>query len=219
MAGVTVTAIGDSVMVGAATELAGAIGSAEIDAAIGRQAQDAVKILQQRSAAGALGAAVVIHVGNNGVFTTGQFDAIMQALADKRVVVFVNIKVPRTWEGPNNAVIANNVARYSNAALVDWHGASVNRPELFYEDGIHLRREGVRLYTSLITHELAAHAPTPATPAPVDTPPPPPPPPPSPTETPPPATPTPASTAEPTPPPMGTPAPNGTPAPTPPPSP
>lgn len=169
--GVTVTAIGDSVMVGAAAELAGAIGGAEIDAAIGRQSQDVVRILQQRGASGGLGEAVVIHVGNNGVFTAGQFDSMMQALSDRRVVVFVSVKIPRDWESPNNSVIAHGVARYSNAALVDWHSASVDRPELFWDDGIHLRSAGVQLYTSLITQALAAHAPPP-TPAPTDSPPP-----------------------------------------------
>ena len=210
---VTVTAIGDSVMVGAAAELAGAIGAAEIDAAIGRQAQDVVRILQQRGASGGLGEAVVIHVGNNGVFTTGQFDAMMQALSDRRVVLFVSVKIPRSWEGPNNSVIANGVARYGNAALVDWHSASVNRPELFWEDGIHLRSAGVQLYTSLITQELAAHSPPP-TPAPTDTPPPPVPadtPAPTPLPT---AAPTPAPTSSP--PPTVTPAPSGTPLPAPP---
>ena len=213
--GVTVTALGDSVMVGAAAELAAAIGGAEIDAVIGRQTQDVVRILQQRGASGGLGEAVVIHVGNNGVFTAGQFDAMMQSLSDRRVVVFVSVRVPRNWEGPNNSVIANGVARYSNAALVDWHSASVNRPDLFWEDGIHLRSSGVQLYTSLITQELAAHTPppppapadTPApTPVPTDTPAPPPPPT---------AAPTPAPTSSP--PPAVTPTPSGTPLPTPPP--
>jgi hypothetical protein len=201
-------------MVGAAAELAGAIGGAEIDAAIGRQTQDVVRILQRRGASGGLGEAVVIHVGNNGVFTAGQFDAMMQALSDRRVVVFVSVKIPRSWEGPNNSVIANGVARYNNAALVDWHNASVNRPGLFWEDGIHLRSAGVQLYTSLITQELAAHAPP--TPAPTDTPALIPAPTDAPAPLPPPtAAPTPAPASSP--PPTVTPEPSGTPLPTPPP--
>ena len=159
--GVTVTALGDSVMVGAAPELARAIPGAEVNAEIGRQASAALDMLRQRSAAGGLGDAVVIHVGNNGTFTSGQFDGMMQVLADRRVVIFVTVKVPRPWEGANNGVISSGVGRYRNAALVDWYGASAGRPELFYSDEIHLKPEGVRLYTALITQELAKHPPPP----------------------------------------------------------
>src|SRR5438445_12844249 len=103
--------IGDSVKVGTSPTLAAAIPSADIDAAIGRQAQTALDILQQRRSAQALGDAVIIHIGNNGTFTTNQFDAMMQALADRRVGIFVNLKVPRGWEEPNNQVIADGLYR------------------------------------------------------------------------------------------------------------
>ena len=156
---IAVTVLGDSVMVGAARSLAAAIPRADIDAAIGRQAQDALGIMEQRRRSQALGDAVVIHIGNNGAFTEKQFNAMMANLADRRVVVFVNLKVPRSWEQPNNEVIEIGVRRYDNAALVDWRSATADRPELFQDDGIHLRGQGVQLYTSLITKELAAHPP------------------------------------------------------------
>src|SRR5207247_6667737 len=95
---VAVTVARDSVMVGAAQTLAAAIPGADIDAAIGRQAQTALDILQQRRSAQALGDAVIIHIGNNGTFTSNQFEGMMRALSDRRVVIFVNVKVPRSWE-------------------------------------------------------------------------------------------------------------------------
>jgi peptidoglycan/LPS O-acetylase OafA/YrhL len=161
---IAVTVLGDSVMVGAARNLAAAIPRADIDAAIGRQAASAWAILEQRRSTQTLGDAVVIHIGNNGTFTAKQFNAMMDNLADRRVVIFVNVKVPRSWEEPNNEVIASGVRRYTNAALVDWHGVSVNRPELLQDDGIHLKGVGVQVYTSLITKELAAHPPPPPPP-------------------------------------------------------
>jgi peptidoglycan/LPS O-acetylase OafA/YrhL len=218
VSGAAVSMIGDSVMVGAAPELARAVPGAEVDAAIGRQVSAAIDLL--RSRAGSLGDAVVMHVGNNGTFTSSQFDAIMTVLADRRIVIFVNMKVPRGWEGSNNGVIADGVARYGNTALVDWNGASSGRSELFYDDGIHLRPDGVRLYTSLITQELAKHPAPPPPPA-AETPPPPPgeTPPPPPGETPPPPADTPPPTAPPTPPPTPVPTPPPTPVPTPAPTP
>jgi peptidoglycan/LPS O-acetylase OafA/YrhL/lysophospholipase L1-like esterase len=149
----TVTAIGDSVMVGAAPALAKTVGATdtlEIDARVGRQVDEAIANLRARQAAHQLGDVVVIHVGTNGTFSAEQFDTLMQALAGVHRVVFVNVKVPRTWEGPNNAVIAAGVRRYPNAVLVDWYDASANRPDLFWDDGIHLRPAGAKLYASLI---------------------------------------------------------------------
>jgi len=100
---------------------------------------------------------VIVHVGNNGTITAEQFDEMMGVLAGARRVVFVNVNVPRLWEGPNNAVLADGVRRYPNAVLVDWYAASVDHPEYFVEDGVHLSIEGQRVYADLI----AAHLGTP----------------------------------------------------------
>ena len=65
-------------------------------------------------------------------------------------MVFINVKVPREWEAPNNAVIADGVKRYKNAVLVDWRAASSRRPDVFWSDGMHLRPEGATLYAQLV---------------------------------------------------------------------
>ncbi|MCA1716276.1 MAG: acyltransferase family protein, partial [Actinobacteria bacterium] len=151
-----VTAIGDSVMVGAAGELVRALGNPEIDAEVSRQAPAATEILRKRRAAGQLGDVVVIHIGNNGPFSAEQFDELMRVLEGVRRVVFVNVKVPRHWEQPNNSVLADGVQRYPNAVLVDWHAASAGHPEFFVEDGHHLQIEGQRVYADLIAAHLEA---------------------------------------------------------------
>jgi hypothetical protein len=46
------------------------------------------------------------------------------------------------------------VQRYPNTVLVDLHAASVNHPEFFGEDGIHLTLEGAQAYADLITAYL-----------------------------------------------------------------
>jgi peptidoglycan/LPS O-acetylase OafA/YrhL len=153
---VRVTAIGDSVMLGAATTLAPAIGNIEVDAEVGRQVSTAIDILKAYRDAGRLGDVVVVHMGNNGTFSAGQFDEMMQVLANVRRVVFVNLKEPRDWEGPNNTVIAQGVARYPNTVLVDWHTASVDRPDFFWDDAIHLRPEGAQYYAQLIAAFVGA---------------------------------------------------------------
>ena len=99
--------------------------------------------------AGQLGDVVVVHIGNNSPFSPSQFDEMMELMAGVSRVVFVNLKVPRGWEGPNNAVLAEGVTRYPSAVLADWYSASVDHPE-FFLDGVHLRPEGVQAYAQLM---------------------------------------------------------------------
>ena len=153
----TVSAVGDSVMVGAFEfgDLEGRIPSlTSVNAEVGFQAADAVTVLQQREAAGQLGDEVVVHIGNNGPIRAADIDEMMRIIGEDRRAVFVNVKVPRNWEWRNNRIISDGVGRYPNATLVDWYGASIERPEIFWEDGMHLRPEGAGLYTDLILDAL-----------------------------------------------------------------
>ena len=145
-----VSAIGDSVMLAAAGDLALAISGIEVDAEVGRPVSTAIDILRALYDAGQLGDVVIVHIGNNSPFSPSQFDEMMGLMAGVSKVVFVNLKVPRDWEGPNNAVLAEGVARYPNTVLADWYSASVDHPE-FFLDGVHLRPEGVQAYAQLIT--------------------------------------------------------------------
>ena len=151
----SVSAIGDSVMLGAVGGLQKDIhGLTVVDAEVGLQVYAATDTLRYRRSLGQLGDVVIVHLGNNGTFTKGQFDEIMRVLSGVDRVVFVNVAVPRAWEDPNNQVIAEGVERYPNAVLVDWHSASADRPEIFYKDGYHLRPGGQRLYADLISSYL-----------------------------------------------------------------
>jgi peptidoglycan/LPS O-acetylase OafA/YrhL len=151
----SVSAIGDSVMLGAVGGLQTDIqGLTVVDAEVGLQVYAATDTLRYRRASGQLGDVVIVHLGNNGTFTRGQFDEIMRILSGVDRVIFVNVSVPRAWEEPNNEVIAEGVERYPNAVLVDWHSASADRAEIFYRDGYHLRPEGQRLYADLISSYL-----------------------------------------------------------------
>ena len=151
----SVSAIGDSVMLGAVGGLQKDIqGLTVVDAEVGLQVYAATDILKARRATGQLGEVVIVHLGNNGTFTKEEFDQIMRILSGVDKVVFVNVKVPRTWEEPNNEVIAEGVGRYPNTVLLDWYSASADRPELFYSDGYHLRPKGQRIYGDLVSSYL-----------------------------------------------------------------
>jgi peptidoglycan/LPS O-acetylase OafA/YrhL len=148
----TVTAVGDSVMLGAVGPLQREIPNlAVIDARGSRQPPEAIAVLRQLRAAGKLGNVVVVHIGNNGPFTAEQFDEMMGVLSGAREVLVVNTTVPDGYSwAPNNEVLADGVRRYPNrAVLVDWHAASAGHPGFFW-DGLHLTPRGARAYADLI---------------------------------------------------------------------
>jgi len=154
-AGRTVTAVGDSVMLGAMRALQQLGPNVTVDAAVNRQVQVGIEVMTYYRDQGLLGDTVVIHLGNNGTFTAEQFDQIMSVLEGHHVV-FLTVRVPgRRWEGPNNAVIGEGVARYGNASLLDWNGLSgAGAPGMFYDDHIHLRPDGALFYSTLIAGEV-----------------------------------------------------------------
>jgi lysophospholipase L1-like esterase len=53
-----------------------------------------------------------------------------------------------------NDTLAAVVPKYPNAVLVDWKAASVNHPEYFVEDGVHLTAGGADAYADLIARNL-----------------------------------------------------------------
>jgi hypothetical protein len=155
-----VSAMGDSVMIGAIEALEQEIPNLGLLNAQGsRQPSAAIDLLQRWRAAGYLGDAVVIDIGNNGPFSSEQFDEMMEVLAGVPKVLIVSLTVPPGVEDPvaasNNAVLTDGVQRYSNTVLVDWHAASAEHPEYFSgEDNIHLSLQGAQAYAELITTHL-----------------------------------------------------------------
>ncbi len=145
-----VLAIGDSVMLGASQALRQAVTDIHVDAHVGRQVSAALQMLRERKDARLLAPTVIIHLGNNGIFSRKQFDEMMQLLQEVPRVVFLTTKVPRTWQEPNNNALADGVRRYPNARLVDWHTQGAAHPEWFWQDGIHLRPAGAKMYANLI---------------------------------------------------------------------
>jgi peptidoglycan/LPS O-acetylase OafA/YrhL len=166
---VPITALGDSVMQGAAPTLYQVFPGIEVDAEKGRQVYRPpvdylIAQLQEGRTSGRLGQIVVLHLGNNGVYPKESFDKIMQTLADRRLVIVLNVRVPRQWEDNNNRVITEGIKRYPNAVLVDWYTLTAKRPELFWNDGHHLRPEGAQFYAELIQKTIATYLSQPAAP-------------------------------------------------------
>ena len=99
---------------------------------------------------------MLLHLGNNGAFTAKQFDQIMEVVGPERRVVFLTLRVSRSWEQGNNEVIREGVERHEGAFLVDWRAAIEERPEVLWKDGTHLRPEWASFYVELLEPHLGS---------------------------------------------------------------
>ena len=134
--GPTVTAWGDSVLLGARYGLAFDIPGVFVDAVVGRQAGSLPSGINQLRKMGELGPKVVIHVGDNGLFLRSSLDTALNELSDRTRVVIVTVRVPRRWQDPVNALLRSVAAAHKNVVIADWYAASAGHPEYFVRDGV-----------------------------------------------------------------------------------
>ncbi|HPU40393.1 MAG TPA: hypothetical protein PLS63_12545, partial [Microthrixaceae bacterium] len=146
-------AVGDSVMLGASSQLKTAMPGVAVDAKVGRQFDKVTQVLQWYVSQGKAPGPIIIHAGTNGTFSDQDLDKVFEIAGDREVLL-VNAKVERPWQDLVNQRIAAAAERHSNAVLVDWHGLSEDHPEWFAPDGAHLRPAGARAYAELIRSHL-----------------------------------------------------------------
>ncbi|MFS8585663.1 MAG: acetyltransferase, partial [Acidimicrobiia bacterium] len=152
---VPTTAVGDSVMVGAAPVLAERLGPAlTVDAEVGRQMEDAVAVVRDLAGAGRLGEVVVLHLGNNGPFDGALLDEVLATIGPDRKVLLVTVAVPRRWEGEVNQQLAAAAERHANVVLLDWRALATTEAGLTREDGYHLTAAGAQRYADLVVGQV-----------------------------------------------------------------
>ena len=164
---VAASAIGDSVMLGAAGPLQARLGPAGfIDAKVSRQFVAGVATARQLRDEGRLGQVVVVHLGTNGPPRTRDVDALMAALAGVPRVLFVTVRMPRTWEAETNDTIRAVPSRYPQVGIVDWYTYSDGHRDWFLSDGIHLKPIGAQAYADLVAVAVSPPPPPPPPPPP-----------------------------------------------------
>jgi hypothetical protein len=152
--GARVLAIGDSVMLGASPQLFAEMPGILVDAKVSRSFPNAIEVLSWYAANNMLRDVVVVHMGTNGAFSDEQFDQLMSVAGD-RPVVFLNARVPRSWEGLVNARLAAGVARHPNATLIDWRGYAGSHDDWFAGDGFHVEAIGGTGYAEILEKTIA----------------------------------------------------------------
>lgn len=149
-----VTLVGDSVLLGASPYLLRRLPSASVEAKVGRQGSDGLKLVQSLRQETQLGDATVIHLGTNGYLAEKQFRALLEQLSDRKTVVVLNVYGARRWTGPNNELIGRLSQNFDNVRLIDWHAIGQANPSYFVQDGIHLSGAGIHAYYNQIRMAL-----------------------------------------------------------------
>jgi peptidoglycan/LPS O-acetylase OafA/YrhL len=154
--GRSVMAIGDSVMLASAPELAQALPGIYINAKVSRAMIAGISIVDQLARTGRLRRVVIVGLGTNGPVTSDQISQLRKAVGD-RWLVLVNTFVPRSWEHEVNSTLASAAERYPNVLLANWYAAIQPRQGLLWSDDIHPQPIGGKLYAKVL-RSVVRHA-------------------------------------------------------------
>lgn len=149
-----ITALGDSVMLGAKPELDARFPGIYVDAAVSRTLLVAPDLVTQLNNVGALDPFVVLGFGTNARFDPDVFDLMMQTIGQQRVVILVMPYGDRSWIAQSHDTIRGVLQKYSNVYMADWCSQAQRDPSILYSDGIHPNAEGVVRYTNAIENAL-----------------------------------------------------------------
>ena len=157
--GPNVTAVGDSVMVGAAPGLYERFGQRIfIDAKVARQAAGVADIVRALRAERGLGDVLLVHIGTNGTFTEEQIDDVVTA-AQGTPVVFLTVRADRSWIADVNETLARTVPTEPGAYLADWHRFTLGHDDWFRQDTVHLTAPGITAYADFVHDALTGKNP------------------------------------------------------------
>ena len=148
----SMTLIGDSVLLGNADAVKAAFPHAVVDARVSRQSETVFSRIKARIAAGRLGQVVVIHTGTNGTVDSGHLVEILKLLKDRARVVLVTIHAQRRWVDESNSAIETAAAKFAhgNVRVADWASIAVGHRNWFYLDGIHCKPVGFPHYVDML---------------------------------------------------------------------
>jgi hypothetical protein len=151
----TVSAIGDSVMLGAKTQLESIDDwVVSVDAMVNRQFTAGIPLLRQAAATGP--SRIVLQLGNNGPVSDAQFDTAMRAVVGVPKIIVLTIQLPDErypHEATTNDVIRNGAARWG-ATVADWNLVTNGHAEYFGGDGVHLKPAGATAFATLVAAAL-----------------------------------------------------------------
>ena len=148
-------AVGDSVMLASAPELAAAFPEMWIDADVSRSFAFGVGLTEQLAAAGQLRPVLVVGLGTNGPVDNSDLDRLLLA-ADGRRMVIVNAYADRWWIPEVNQKLRAFADANRGVTLADWASAIAQIPGGLAGDDIHPNPSGGVAYAHAVQQALDA---------------------------------------------------------------
>jgi len=146
-----ITAIGDSVMLGASSKIQELMPNCIIDAKVARQAWSALDIAKELNRQENLKDTVIIALGTNGTFQSEVGQELLDYLGTDREIYWVTAYGKTlSWQEEVNTVIYELAEQNDNLHVIDWASEASQHSDWFYEDGIHLKLDGQSGYASLL---------------------------------------------------------------------
>lgn len=145
-------AIGDSVMLGAVSQLQRK--GFRVDASVSRSFTAARSIMQGQGSR--LPRNVVIHLGANSYISKSECRAIVRTAGKKRRVFFVNVQLPNysryAYESSNNQALAQCDRSFpkKRVRVINWNKFSDRNRWVLCSDGYHISCGGQNRYARLV---------------------------------------------------------------------
>jgi lysophospholipase L1-like esterase len=140
--------VGDSIMLSASDELARY--RVHVNAEVGRQFDEGLRVLKARAARGTLPRLVIVHLGTNGPVGADACDAVAVVAGTSHRVFLVTVRVPRPWQDRNNATFNACALLYARVHVLHWYAFSGRHPDWFADDGYHLTPLGQTAYAEFV---------------------------------------------------------------------
>ncbi len=148
-------AVGDSVMLASAPELAAAFPDIWIDAAVSRGLGSGVSIAEDLVSRGELRSVLVVGLGTNGPIDDADLDALLR-VADGRRIVLVTAYADRWWVPEVNQQLRAFADAHRGVTVADWEATIPLVPGGLAGDEVHPNPIGGEAYAASVRAALDA---------------------------------------------------------------
>ena len=151
--GISITAVGDSVLMNVDSYLRDYVPNLYLDGEVGRDMPDGPDRLMAIKNDLGLNDIILVGLGSNGSANDSDMEAIMD-IADGRDVYFVNTSHLESYMDQVNKNIKAFTDSHDKAHLVDWRSFVKDRDDLLAVDRVHPNVEGSTDYAELILRKI-----------------------------------------------------------------
>jgi peptidoglycan/LPS O-acetylase OafA/YrhL len=149
-----ITAVGDSVLLGARRAIEERFPRVVVDAAISRQPAEIAERVRERIKLERIGDVLILQTGTNGPPDPTGLDDFLASLHKLDLVVVTTVRSEVPWMDQSNAIIERAAAGKDNVVVADWARESVGHRQYLYGDGTHLTPSGQRAYARLLWNTI-----------------------------------------------------------------